>query len=256
MNVKQIISAEDYKIRKVFHKEGGNYLNISEFYYDTIQGEGIYLGHPAAFIRLQNCTMNCSYCDTTEVWRYGSPYSFYEINELMLAHDILYQLKHGQHLVFTGGSPLLQQDKIKKFLIMFNKTFNFLPFVEIENECTLLPSDNLIPFVNCWNNSPKLAESGVPIEIRYREQIIKKLAGLQNSWFKFVVSIEDEWDEIDNYYLFNKLIKKEQIILMPLGTTRIELESNREAVLKIAVEQGVRYCSREHIVLWDKRIGV
>ena len=111
--VKQIIPADAYKSRKEFKKTGEDFLRISEFYYDTIQGEGIHIGHPAAFMRLQNCSLGCSYCDTTEVWRYGSPYSFAEIFELMNDSMLPIKLKRGQYLVFTGGSPLLQQDKLQ-----------------------------------------------------------------------------------------------------------------------------------------------
>ena len=253
--IEQIITANHYKTRKVFQKEGNDFLNISEFYYDTIQGEGIYIGHPAAFLRLQRCTMGCVYCDTKSVWQHGSPFTFNELFSLMEDTNILYQLKHGQHLVFTGGSPLLQQDKIVAFLEAFEETYEFLPFVEIENECTIIPTYELITYVSCWNNSPKLVSSGMPTTVRFQEAVIKVLAKLPNSWFKFVVSKQEEWDEIDSFYL-HTLLKKEQIILMPEGATRIELENNREVVIEMAVTNGVRYCSREHIVLWDRRIGV
>ena len=43
---------------------------------------------------------------------------------------------------------------------------------------------------------------------------------------------------------------------MPLGGCREELYKNREYVVELAIRENVRYSSREHIVLWDKKTGV
>jgi organic radical activating enzyme len=57
------------------------FLNVAEFFMDTIQGEN-FVGYPAAFLRLQNCTMGCLWCDTQEVWRRGNPYTLAENEKL------------------------------------------------------------------------------------------------------------------------------------------------------------------------------
>ena len=41
----------------------GNFLKIQEIFY-TIQGEGIYSGYPAVFVRLGGCNLACKFCDT------------------------------------------------------------------------------------------------------------------------------------------------------------------------------------------------
>jgi organic radical activating enzyme len=256
--VKQIISADAYKTRKVFKKDGENYLNVSEFFYDTIQGEGIYAGHPAAFLRLQGCTLNCIYCDTTEVWNHGSPYSFKELFVLIRNSNILHQLSGlngGQHLVITGGSPLLQQERLCNFIVEFERIM-FHPFIEIENECVVVPFPSLIKYINCWNNSPKLSGSGIPKKQRYRPEIIQRMSTLRNSWFKFVVDCKEDWEEISMDFLEPQLIGREHIVLMPKGATRAELEQNREMVVNMAIQHGVRYSDRLHIQLWDKTVGV
>lgn len=235
------------------------YLRVSEFYYDTIQGEGATLGVPSAFLRLQGCSMNCSYCDTKEVWKHGNPYSIVELIRLIKQSELPKRLKEGQHLVLTGGSPLLQQEQLFQLMVAFFTEFRFTPIVEIENECTILPNQFCTDYIVHWNNSPKLESSGVPLEIRYKPNIIKYLAGLnrnKKSWFKFVVKDEKEWEEIDTLFLSPNLIQKEQIILMPEGATKDELEKNREPVVQMAIRHGVRYTTREHIVLWDNSIGV
>lgn len=257
--IKQIIEAyPDFRKPVPINED---FLNISEFFCDSIQGEGINIGHPAAFLRLQNCSLNCWYCDTEEVWRKGNPYTFDELFTLMDIVDLPRKLQEGQHLVLTGGSPLLQQDALCGFINEFIKVYGFTPYIEIENECAIIPKrdpveSDIIDLVSCWNNSPKLAGSGNPSSLRYRPDILSQMACLCNSWFKFVVGPDTLWSEIEEKYLKPSLIQKNQIILMPQGATRQELEENREMVIAMAIEHGVRYCTREHIILWDKKTGV
>ena len=233
------------------HKE---YLDISEFFYDTIQGEGINIGQPASFLRVQYCTQSCVFCDSKSIWQFGNPYTYDELFELMEEVDLIRKFKEGQHLVLTGGSPLKQQKSLFKFLYKFIAKYGFKPYIEIENECALFPSKDILSYIDCWNNSPKLALSGNSKYIRYKPNIIGFLATLKNSWFKFVISRKEDWKEIERDFL--PLVDKSKIILMPLGSSREELIENRELVLKIAIEKNVRYSPREQINIWDKAIGV
>lgn len=261
IKVKQIIEAfktpEGYI--DVSTKDGEESLNVSEFFFDTVQGEGVNTGVPAAFLRVKDCTLNCTWCDTAEVWRQGQKYSFDDLFRYIIVSGLHDKLLHGQHLVITGGSPLRQQMKLVKFISAFYKQFNFLPYIEIENECVIPPNPSLAMYVQCWNNSPKLESSGNPLELRYKPKVIKQTGQLPNSWFKFVISADNfqkDWDEIERDFLTPGLIKKEQVILMPQGATREELNYNKEPVLELAISKGVRYTGRLHIEFWNKKTGI
>lgn len=235
------------------HNEG-NKIRVSEFFYNTIQGEGIYAGHPAAFLRLTGCSLDCHYCDTTEVWRVGNYYHVRMLVRHLKQTGIIDFFRSGAHLVITGGSPLRQQNEVLHFLDTFKSIFGFLPFIEIENECTLMPYQRLFNMVDCWNNSPKLNNSGMPLTIRYKFEVIETMASHANSWFKFVIENEDDVKEIANYFLGK--VGKEQIIFMPQGSTREELERTRPIVADLAIQYGVKYSDRLHVLLWDKKTGV
>jgi len=240
---------------RTINKYDRDFLNVAEFFCDTIQGEGINTGCPAAFLRLQDCTMNCVWCDTRSVWRYGNPYTFEELFYMMDQVELPKKLFEGQHLVLTGGSPLKQQAMLVKFLWEFTNRYDFLPYIEIENECTLMPIPEMVNLVKIWNNSPKLANSGNIKELRIQPKILNYLNKLSNSWFKFVVEgTDEEWQEIEEDFLPH--IKKSQIILMPMAGSRAELERNRERVVQLTIQKGVRYCTREHVEIWDKMTGV
>lgn len=57
--------------------------------FETIQGEGVFTGVPAVFVRLQKCPVGCAWCDTKQTW---------EANE----QD---QQSFDQIIVKTGDSP-------------------------------------------------------------------------------------------------------------------------------------------------------
>ena len=169
---------------------------------------------------------------------------------------LIEKFRNGQHLILTGGSPLLQQDALVLFFKKFIERFSFLPYIEIENECVIQPNEDMIHLVDMWNNSPKLSNSRNNKSIRYKPNLLGFMSTLENSWFKFVVYEKGDWDEIYNDFITSGVIDKDQIILMPRGETRKELKKNREFVVNLAIRENVRYSSREQIVLWGGRTGV
>ena len=212
-------------------------------------------------------------CDTEEVWRKGNPYNVTELldlwnmkwlvddtrtdtsEEASNARSIVDRLREGHHLILTGGSPLKQQDGLIALISEFQTRFGFKPYIEIENECTLVPKDEIVAIVDLWNNSPKLANNGMKRLVRYKPGIIRYLSTL-NSHFKFVISEAADWDEIVKDFIEPGLIKKHQIVLMPEGATREDLHKNYQKVVDIAVREDLRMTDRLHVTIWDKATGV
>lgn len=254
MDVISIIDWQDALPVESLPKEGEDYLRVSEFFFGTIQGEGVNLGTPAAFLRLAGCPVNCKWCDTNEVWHSVHKVSIDWLVGQCVSYRLAEALDQGYHLVITGGSPLMQQRSLANFIRKLRTQCR--PYIEVENECFYKPDIEFRQFVDCWNNSPKLANSNVVRSIRYKPEIIEEMSALDNSWFKFVVKDETDIKEILDNYLKKKLIRKEQVILMPMGATRKEYESNREKVVELAVKHGFRYSPREHIAIWDKKTGI
>lgn len=78
----------------------GQALRINETF-ASIQGEGIYSGRPAIFIRLAGCMLNCYFCDT----------DFENTSFTASPEQLLTTIKvtHKTNLVvITGGEPLAQ----------------------------------------------------------------------------------------------------------------------------------------------------
>lgn len=86
---------------------------ISEVF-ESVQGEGLYLGEKQIFVRFFGCNLSCQFCDTEL-----SGFFEYEPQELF-EEVALYN--HDYHSIsFTGGEPLLQNDFLKEVLMLTKK---------------------------------------------------------------------------------------------------------------------------------------
>lgn len=236
--------------------EGASKLAIAELFCDTLQGEGVSVGVPSTFMRLQGCTLKCTFCDTLDVWPNGNEYSIAEIFELFESVDSIEKFRKGQHLILTGGSPLKQQEQLIDFIRAFILKYGFKPYIEVENETVLIPSSEFCNYVDQWNNSPKLANSGMKWIARVKPLVLSYMSSLHNSWFKFVISEESDWLEIQEQFLDSGLIRKDQIILMPEGDTQEKLSHSREIAADLAIKHGLRFTDRLHVTIWNKKTGV
>jgi 7-carboxy-7-deazaguanine synthase len=90
--------------------------------FQTIQGEGVFTGMPAVFVRLQGCPVGCAWCDTKQTWQA-------ETQEQRLLEEIIVKTQDSptwcqmtaeeivecyreqgytaQHVVITGGEPCI-----------------------------------------------------------------------------------------------------------------------------------------------------
>lgn len=254
-----IKSDPDYKKESI--DDGSTTLRVSEMFGNTIQGEGPSAGVPATFLRLQGCTLSCTWCDTLDVWKYGNKYTIDDIINMWDYTGLVESFKNGQHLILTGGSPLKQQDALESLLKRFKERYGFLPYIEVENECTLMPSQYMMHTVNQWNLSPKLSNSGMSKKARYKPDVLtyfNQHASANSSFvnWKFVVSNEDEWTEIVEDFVEALNINRKNIFIMPEGQTREELQKKYDFIVELACRENVRVSDRTHVSFWDKKTGV
>ncbi|MDH7514290.1 MAG: radical SAM protein [Bacteroidota bacterium] len=79
-------------------------LLVREIFY-SIQGEASRAGLPCAFIRLQGCSLRCSWCDTPFAWDKNAKVESLEIEEI-LSRISSYRCRFVE---VTGGEPLEQE---------------------------------------------------------------------------------------------------------------------------------------------------
>lgn len=227
-------------------------LIISEKFY-SIQGEGVTAGIPSIFIRLAGCNILCKsaswVCDTIEVWKKGTPFNFEDV----LKVGEVESLKNGTHLIFTGGEPMLHQEKIFAYMTWFNTTHGFWPFIEVETNGTIDPSVEMVNIVDQWNVSPKLTNSGVSEEARINPKALARFDAMDHAMFKFVIAKDEDAREVAETFL---PLNRKRIVLMPAGATQDELAVTRPLVAELCKAYGYRYSDRLHVVIWNLKTGV
>ncbi len=90
--------------------------------FETIQGEGVFTGVPAVFVRLQICPVGCSWCDTKQTWE-ALPEDETSLGDIMvktedsptwssidaqgIVNEYIKQGYTAKHIVITGGEPCI-----------------------------------------------------------------------------------------------------------------------------------------------------
>ncbi len=232
-------------------------LKVAETFY-SLQGEGPTCGQRAVFLRLSGCVLLCKWCDTVEVWKTGRRHTVEELTGRLGDEGLLKALfEDHAHLVVTGGDPLIQQAGLKLLFRHWNELCypGPHPFTEVETEGVLQPCSELAVWINQWNVSPKLANSGMPLLRRFNPKVLAWHVEQQNSWFKFpVASLSDVAEAID---LSNHAgIPRDRILFMPVCASRREFEERAAEVAKWALQCAVRFSPRLHLTIWDQATGV
>lgn len=214
--------------------------------FHSIQGEGVSQGMPCVFLRLAGCNLACSWCDTAYSWNGTVPgvrLTPEKAAELALHYPC-------RRLVLTGGEPLIQQKALPALL-------RLLPdhAVEVETNGTVMPDTELLERVTQFNVSPKLPHSGNDAAKTWKPDILRRLAATEKAWFKFVVAREDDVKTVLRQAA-EAGIPTGRILLMPLASTRDELDAARVQTVEWCLRYGLRFSDRLHIAIWGSKKGV
>lgn len=216
---------------------------VSETFF-SIQGEGPTAGLPAVFIRLQGCSVGCSWCDTKYSWDPDGGRAV-DIDSLVAqaaAHPC-------RRVVVTGGEPLESALFVPLCQALAARGFA----LEVETSGTLPPPRD-VPAGIQWNVSPKLAGSGVPASRRINCHAIGAFRELE-TWWKFVVVGEEDLAEVLRL-TETFALPRDRILLQPEALGRDDLVTRGAWLVEACKRHGLRFSPRLHILLWGARRGV
>jgi 7-carboxy-7-deazaguanine synthase len=204
-------------------KGDGSKLDIREIF-STFQGEGIYTGYPAIFIRLGGCNLKCSFCDTQ-----FDDFRELELEEVLKQVSDLNKESPAQLIVITGGEPMRQQiAKLCENLI----DEGFL--IQIETNGTLFQELPRQVKIICSPKNP----NGKYHQIR--PDLLERING-----FKFIISAHDK-----NYQDVAQVGQDKfntPIYLQPMDEYDKEKNKrNRERTLELAKKNGYRISLQTH----------
>lgn len=170
-------------------------LVVAELFGPTFQGEGPSAGQQAVFVRLSNCNLACSWCDTAFTWDWAR-FDRAAEQRLVSVDDVRgWVLRHPTRLVIvTGGEPLLQQ---RHLIPLVDALAGAGLRIEVETNGTIAPQPELAAAVTAFNVSPKLGNSGMTRDRRIHGPVLTSLVASGKAVFKFVVRDLVDLDEID-----------------------------------------------------------
>ena len=237
-------------------------LPINELFY-SLQGEGRLAGVPSVFIRTSGCNLRCWFCDSYHTsWEPQGSWLIVDdiIDEVQIHED-------AEHVVLTGGEPMIHEESAD----LLDRLSELGYHTTVETNGTIY-RDAAIDLASI---SPKL-ESSTPTperdsaangvweerheERRFDVDALSRLVDSYDSQLKFVVTGRDDLTEIDA--LLDRIrssaetrIQRGDVLLMPEGTTRDQLDERRHEVAELAMEHGYRYTPRLHVDLWNDAPG-
>ena len=201
-----------------------NKVKIKEIF-ESIQGEGPYVGYKQLFVRFCNCNLKCNYCDT----EFSSDNDYEEYNPCELADKVnSYKTIHSVSL--TGGEPLLSAEFLKEFLPRTDKK------IYLETNATLAEKFNEIkPFVDIVSADIKLeSATGIKGSYKFHEKFFEQCKGIE-TFAKIVFNSKITDEEIEKSSLLCKKYNIE-LILQP------KMNGNIPAVNSAFMEQTLDKC--------------
>ena len=227
-------------------------MRVAEIFY-SVQGEGILVGVPSAFVRTTGCPLRCSWCDT--------PYTSWEPSgETMSVDAVLARLAEfpTRHAVVTGGEPVLAAG-IEELCDRLGAAGYHITLETAAVAFKALSCDLFSLSPKLSNSTPHQREGGRHAphhdEQRLRPDVIRAFLAHGPCQLKFVLDRPEDVNEV--LALLDRLppVDSGCVLLMPQGITREEIAQRGPWIAELCKRHGFRFCPRLHIELWGNRRG-
>jgi 7-carboxy-7-deazaguanine synthase len=208
-------------------------------------------------------------CDSTSQWLWrGENKDFHYLIERWEQQGIYEDVVNGNiNIIWTGGEPTIKmhQEAIISFL-KYWRDYHFLkfeslgvefkPYFEIETNGTVFIDTRLFFDLHQINCSPKLNNSGMTKKQRIVPEAIKRIMEHVNYQFKFVISTEDDIQEIFEDFIEPYNIPLKRVVCMPGLDDVANFEERTRFCLEMAKKYKFRGLTRLHIAAWNKTLNV
>jgi organic radical activating enzyme len=227
---------------------------VNEVFGPTVQGEGPHTGQRCAFVRLANCNLACSWCDTPYSWdwdRFDQSAETHITTPEIVAERV--RAMKVSRVILTGGEPMMQQPMIAALV-------DAMPGVlfDVETNGTITPHPSVEQRVDLFVVSPKLAHSGDPEKKRLKPGPLGRFAALaqqDRAVFKFVVQTGRDVEFVQRFSTeFDVPVDK--VWIMPEGADRDTHLARLAALTDVIVASGFNLSTRLHVLAWDTRRAV
>jgi organic radical activating enzyme len=280
-------------------------IKIAELFY-SIQGEGRYMGVPSVFLRTFGCNFKCQGFGlprgetTTEVEAIASRITefkryedlplvstgcdsyaswdprFKDLSPMLTSDAIVertmeilpFNAWHDEHLVITGGEPLLGWQKAYPDLLEHPKMAS-LKEITFETNGTMRLTSAFKEYLLKWQMptmnfnreitfsvSAKLPCSGEPWDDAIKPEVVCDYENYGTVYLKFVIATEQDYlDAVRAVKEYRLAGFKGHVYLMPVGGVESVYAMNNRRVADLAMAAGLRYSDRLQVPLFKNEWG-
>jgi organic radical activating enzyme len=280
-------------------------IKIAELFY-SIQGEGRFMGVPSVFLRTFGCNFKCAGfgmargessveveaiaqritefttynelplvstgCDSYASWdpRFKdlSPMLTTDAIAERIMEILPYKRWEDEHLVITGGEPLLGWQKAYPDLLNHDKMLR-LKEITFETNGTQKLTSHFKGYLNLWRQeniklqrevtfsvSAKLSCSGESPNEAIRPDIVCEYEEVGYTYLKFVVATEEDAEEaLEAADIYRAEGFAGPVYLMPVGGVESVYALNNRRVAELAMKNGLRYSDRLQVPLFKNEWG-
>jgi 7-carboxy-7-deazaguanine synthase len=213
-------------------------------------------------------------CDSTSQWLWrGEDKEFQYLIDRWKEEGVYEDILKGDvHIIWTGGEPTIKGHQVailnffKYWFSIDEKARKLIPgtgqrgiwpsaYNEIETNGTVVIDElfNMLDQINC---SPKLANSGMTEKQRINPEAIKRIMQHPNYQFKFVISTEEDVQELFRDFVVPFNIPLKNVVAMPGMDSRDDFHERTQFCLEMAKKYRFRGMTRLHLSAWDKTLNV
>jgi len=131
-----------------------------------------------------------------------------------------------------------------------------MPYYEIETNGTFYIEDELFGTLDQINCSPKLENSGMTKKQRIVPEAIERIMQHDNYQFKFVISTEEDVQEIYRDFIVPFDIPLKNVVIMPGMDKQEDFHERTQFVLEMAKKYRFRGLTRLHISAYNQTLNV
>jgi organic radical activating enzyme len=203
--------------------------------FESIQGEGIYLGEKQLFVRFFGCNLNCKFCDTKL-----NHFVEYEPQELFVKLKLYPDSYHS--VSFTGGEPLLQKDFLKEILALTQQA-GFKNYLETNGT---LPEalGEVIDYLDIVAMDLKLPSSTALADYWQPHSEFLKIASSKETFLKAVICKSTKEKDLKVALELIKEVNKFAILVLQPNSyeTRNGIMKKVERFKKVCLENNITAC--------------
>ncbi|MFA5090789.1 MAG: 7-carboxy-7-deazaguanine synthase QueE [Candidatus Omnitrophota bacterium] len=213
--------------------------------FESLQGEGIYLGEKQIFVRFFGCNLGCKFCDTRLS-------SFKE----MTPKELIFEIKKysGPHhsISFTGGEPLLQKDFLKEVLPLTYKE-GYKNYLETNGT---LPDElaEVIDYIDIVAMDLKLPSSTGLYGFWKQHRKFLEIASRKEVFLKAVICHDTcSIDLVEGLKLIKEVNEYALLVLQPDSEEDEALKQKLEYCKEICDKHGITACIIPQI---HRKVGI